>query len=110
MTDLAQRAERILELRGSKRAYWIADPHQVTSDMAEIIRELLAENERLRALVLAKDLNRNRVGSPFPMIDATGCCFVCGKHHGNLPCQFTQPGAVDAGPTPLRGRVTRRDE
>lgn len=75
--------------------------------IAEIYKD---EAERLRTRVAELEAASKRVGSPFPMIDATGRCFVCGNHHGNLPCPFTQAAAVDAGPTPFHGRTTRRED
>ncbi|WP_420465557.1 hypothetical protein [Panacagrimonas sp.] len=48
---LTERAQRILDLRDDQNLYWLQDPHALTAEMADLIRELLAENERLQARV-----------------------------------------------------------
>lgn len=74
------------------------------------IRELVAENERLRTgdtcaracEGMAYRIEARRLQSEVDRLSA-----AITKAHAEATDEFP---AVDAGPTPLRGRVTRRDE
>lgn len=132
MTGLAQRAERILELQATFQACKCTvhdrygpdgDGHgrcahelafdNASDEAADLIRELVAENERLtEAAKLANDgwhMANGVADLAMKHRDAAEKQLAAAimKAHAEATDEFA---AVDVGPTPLRGRVTRRDE
>lgn len=111
----------VAAMQGSNRPNWLPDAAGIVAlrnNAIAIIDEQAAEIARLRAneellLKIAKGMGELGVAVRDLRLQELReqmmpTCFVCGGHHGNLPCPYTavvatetSPVAVDAGPTPL---------
>lgn len=97
MTGLHERAARILELQARYARYGIGpsdcdDAWELNNQASNLIRELLAENERLRSTQYVAGFK----AAIQTQIEVVQACTDAIE-------------ARDAGPSPFQGRTTRRE-